>query len=38
MSQLVDDALEIFRHLPEDMQKAAARAIIDCAIQYDCES
>jgi hypothetical protein len=29
MSQLVDDAVRVLRDLPEDMQAAAARAIIE---------
>jgi hypothetical protein len=29
MSQLIDDAVRVLRDLPEDMQKVAARAIIE---------
>jgi hypothetical protein len=35
MSKLVDDAVRILRELPEDVQAAAARAIIDYGAGYD---
>lgn len=33
MSKLIDDAIDALRRLPEDMQEAAARTIIDFANQ-----
>jgi hypothetical protein len=30
MSSLLDDAIEVLRTLPENVQAAAARTIIDC--------
>ena len=35
MSKLVDDAVRVLRELPEDVQAAAARAIIDYGAGYD---
>jgi hypothetical protein len=35
MSNLVEDAVRVLRQLPEDMQKTAARAIIDYSAAYD---
>jgi hypothetical protein len=35
MSNLVEDAVRILRDLPEDVQAAAARAIIDYGAGYD---
>lgn len=31
MSTLIEDAVQVLRQLPEDVQEAAARAIIDYA-------
>jgi hypothetical protein len=35
MSKLVDDAVRLFRQLPEDAQAAAAHAIIEYGACYD---
>jgi hypothetical protein len=35
MSKLIDDAVRVLRELPEDVQAAAARAIIDYSAGYD---
>ena len=35
MSKLVDDAVRVLRELPEDVQAAAARAIIEYGAGYD---
>ena len=35
MSKLIDDAVRVLRDLPEDVQQAAARAIIDYGAGYD---
>jgi hypothetical protein len=35
MSSLLDDAIEVLRSLPENVQAAAARAIIDCVSNYE---
>jgi hypothetical protein len=35
MSKIVDDAVRVLRDLPEDVQAAAARAIIDYGAGYD---
>jgi hypothetical protein len=35
MNKLIDDAVEVLRELPEDVQAAAARAIIDYGAGYD---
>jgi hypothetical protein len=35
MSKIVDDAVRVLRQLPEDVQAAAARAIIDYGAGYD---
>jgi hypothetical protein len=35
MSKLIDDAVRVLRELPEDVQAAAARAIIDYGNGYD---
>jgi hypothetical protein len=34
-SKIVDDAVSVLRELPEDVQTAAARAIIDYGAGYD---
>jgi hypothetical protein len=34
MSSLLDDAIEVLRSLPENVQAAAAHAIIDCVSHY----
>ena len=36
-SKLVDDAVRVLRELPEDVQAAAARAIIEYGAGYDDE-
>jgi hypothetical protein len=35
MSRLIDDAVRVLRELPEDIQTAAARAIIEYGAGYD---
>jgi hypothetical protein len=35
MNTLIEDAIEVLRHLPEDVQSAAARAIIDYGTNQD---
>lgn len=35
MNQLIEDAVRVLRDLPEDVQQAAARAIIDYGSGYD---
>lgn len=35
MTQLLDEAFEVLRGLPENMQATAARAIIDYATAYN---
>jgi hypothetical protein len=35
MSNLIDDAVRVLRELPEEVQAAAARAIIDYGSGYD---
>ena len=35
MSKLVEDAVRVLRELPEDVQAAAARAIIEYGASYD---
>ena len=35
MSKLVDDAVKVLRELPEDVQAAAARAILEYGEGYD---
>ncbi|MGE3702620.1 MAG: hypothetical protein AB7G08_28220 [Hyphomicrobiaceae bacterium] len=35
MATLLDDAIEVLRSLPENVQAAAARAIIDCVSSYE---
>ena len=35
MGKLVDDAVRVLRELPEDVQAAAARAIIEYGAGYD---
>ena len=35
MSELLDDAVEVLRDLPENIQVTAARAIIDYATSYN---
>ena len=35
MSKLIDDAVRVLRDLPEDVQQAAARAILDYGAGYD---
>ena len=35
MSSLLDEAVEVLRDLPENVQAAAARAIIDYASNYE---
>jgi hypothetical protein len=35
MSTLIEDAVKVLRELPEDIQAAAARAIIDYGTNYD---
>lgn len=35
MSNLIDDAVEVLRGLPEDLQAAAARAILDYGAGQD---
>jgi hypothetical protein len=35
MSKLIEDAVRVLRDLPEDVQQAAARAIIDYGAGYD---
>ena len=35
MSDLVEDAVDVLRKLPDDMQTAAARAIIEYAAYQD---
>ena len=34
MSTLIEDAVEVLRQLPEDVQAAAARTIIEYAASY----
>ena len=35
MSKLIEDAVRVLRDLPEDVQQAAARAIIEYGAGYD---
>ena len=35
MTSLLDDAIEVLRSLPENVQAAAARVIIDCVSNYE---
>lgn len=35
MSKLIDDAVKVLRELPDDIQAAAARAIIEYSAGYD---
>lgn len=35
MSDLIEDAVEVLRHLPENVQEAAARAIINYGASHD---
>ncbi|MGE3702259.1 MAG: hypothetical protein AB7G08_26310 [Hyphomicrobiaceae bacterium] len=35
MATLLDDAIEVLRSLPENVQAAAARTILDCASTYE---
>ena len=35
MSKLLDDAMEVLRDLPKNMQETAARAIMDYAATFD---
>ncbi len=35
MSNLIEDAVEVLRHLPENVQEAAARAIINYGASQD---
>jgi len=35
MNTPIEDAVEVLRELPEDMQEAAVRAIIDLAAGHD---
>jgi hypothetical protein len=35
MAKLLDDAVQVLRDLPENVQAAAARAILDYASSYD---
>lgn len=35
MSNLIEDAVKVLRELPDDVQEAAARAIIDYGASYD---
>jgi len=35
MNKLLEDAVQVLRDLPENVQSAAARAIIDYASSYD---
>ena len=35
MSKLIDEAIKVLRTLPEDVQAAAARAIIDYGADHD---
>jgi hypothetical protein len=37
MSALLDDALQVLKRLPESMQDAAARTILECVAVYDDE-
>jgi hypothetical protein len=37
MTSLLDDAIEVLRTLPENVQAAAARAILDVASSYEDE-
>ena len=37
MNKLIDDAVEVLRHLPENVQEAAARAIINYGASQDDE-
>ena len=37
MSELLDDAVQVLRSLPESMQETAARAIIDAATHLEDE-
>jgi hypothetical protein len=35
MSRLIEEAMEVLRRLPEDVQLAAARSIIDYGASHD---
>jgi len=37
MTKLLDEALEVLRSLPENVQRNAARAILEYAASYDDE-
>ena len=37
MTNVLDDAVEVLRSLPENVQAAAARAILDYAASYEDE-